>query len=81
MDTRLREYTRASRRRMGPPNVPSEFSGRQFSSSPQFSSTMGMSRITEAGVNPSSSAAEYRNGLNPEPSWRLACVTRLNLLE
>ena len=36
--------------------------------------------MTEAGVNPCSRAAEYRNGLNPEPGWRCACVTRLNLL-
>ena len=35
---------------------------------------------TVAGVKPFSSAAEYRKGLNPDPGWRRACVTRLNLL-
>ena len=30
-------------------------------------------------MKPFSSAAEYRNGLKPDPGWRCACVARLNL--
>ena len=40
---------------------------------------IGASRITEAGVKLPASAAEYRNGLKPDPGWRFAMVTRLNL--
>ena len=60
-------------------NSPLEFSGRQASSMPGSSITMGASWMTEAAVKPFSRAAEYRNGLKPEPGWRRACVARLNL--
>ena len=80
IDTRLRERTSASRRRVGPPNERVEFSGRQASSLPLASRTIGASSSTLAGVRPFSSAAEYRNGLNPEPGRRRAWVTRLYLL-
>ena len=40
---------------------------------------MGASRITDAGVKLPASAAAYMKGLNPEPGWRLAIVTRLNM--
>ena len=80
IDTRLRECTSASRRRVGPPNCPPSFSGRQVCSMPPSLTTTGASRMTLAGVKPCSSAAEYRNGLNPEPGWRLAWVTRLKVL-
>ena len=47
---------------------------------PSPSSTIGASSSTLAGVKPFSSAAEYRNGLKPEPGRRRAWVTRLYLL-
>ena len=80
IDTRLRECTSASRRRVGPRNSPVKFSGRQACSLPLLSRTIGASSSTLAGVKPFSSAAEYRNGLNPEPGRRRAWVTRLYLL-
>ena len=79
IDTRLRDFTSASRRRIGPAKSPLEFSGRQASSMLGSSMTKGASRISDAVVKPLSSAAEYRKGLKPEPGWRLACVARLNL--
>jgi len=42
--------------------------------------SIGSSSMTLAGVNPASSAAEYTKALKPEPGWRWACTTRLNLL-
>ena len=78
--TRLRECTSASRSRVGPEKLFSLFSGRQIFSWPLSSYTIGASMTMVEGVKPFSSAAEYRNGLNPEPGWRRACVTRLNLL-
>ncbi len=68
MDTKLSECTSASRKRVGPPNSPPEFFGRQSSPEQASSDTMGWLRIAEAAVSPFSSAAEYRNGLNPR-AW------------
>ena len=41
---------------------------------------MGSSATSVVGIMPFSSAAEYTNGLNVEPGWRVAWVTWLNLL-
>ena len=71
IDTRLRDrYERLAQAR-GPAELRRrEFSGRHEVSMPSPSSTMGASSSTEAGVKPFSSAAEYRNGLKPEPGRR-----------
>ena len=47
---------------------------------PSPSSTTGASSSTLAGVKPSSSAAEYRNGLKPEPGRRRAWVDAVVLV-
>src|SRR5690606_40291826 len=71
IDTRLRERTSASRRLVGPENWPLAFSGRHEVSAFGSSITIGASRITEAGVKPFSSAAEYRNGRSEEHTSEL----------
>ena len=80
METRLRELTMASRKRVGPKNFSLKFSGFQVRSSSGSSKTMGASLIMLAVVYPLASAAEYRKGLNEEPGCRLVCMARLNLL-
>src|SRR5256885_2460084 len=67
METRLRERTSASLKRVGPPKSPPEFLGRHTSSKLGSSTMIGASRMTEAGVKLPASAAEYMKGLKPEP--------------
>ncbi|MNM92584.1 hypothetical protein D3C81_1049220 [compost metagenome] len=78
-ETRLRDCTSASRRRIGPRKPPPSFCGCQVL--PRRSrNTTGASSTIEAGLKPLSNAAAYTNGLKLEPGWRRAWVARLNLL-
>src|SRR5438105_5913461 len=78
IDTRLRERTSASRSRVGPLNSRVEFSGRQASSLPLPSRTMGASSSTLAGVKPFSSAARSEEHTS-ELQSRVDLVCRLLL--
>ena len=78
-ETRLRDCTSASRRRIGPRKLPLSFCGRHMW--PRRSrNTTGASSTIEAGLKPRSNAAAYTKGLKLEPGWRRAWVARLNLL-